>query len=755
MLAGTLTIRYADGREEQHRFNQAVLRLGRNDENDIQVDDPLVSGVHCELFANANGYRIRDLNSTNGTFVDGQRLQPGASMALLADNVIEMGDARIWIDWQSPETADQDLLDTLLGTTASPVGSAESVPAPPGGPPLGLSVVPARQTVYPGGVVTATIIVVNHGTATDQISIDLDGLPTSWVAVEPAHHMLAPGAQGSSQLSISPPLAATTLAGQYPVTIVAYPAAPGASATQVPARLEVLSFTEFRILLDPPDQAGWYRGLFMIQIENQGNRSATFLVQGFDDDGALEFDIAVPEVELRPGEGDAVEIEVRLRPGRVFANPRIYDFTISVEPADGSASPRHARGELIQNPPFPLWLLPASLLLLLLFGGIWLWNALGADMPSGPLAPLSTPSLPVAAVATPDATGTVAAIVATQEALAATQAAGFTQTALAVGQGNGETQTAAANAAAATQTVAALNTSATAAVLETALAATVAAISGSATVAAINIAQTQTAFAQTLVAQTEQALVLAQTQTAEALDTTQTALAVPTPTTVPATTTAVPLPPTAPPANLIQVGFDTLNGQSVENRQILDGDEYLAQGVSFCVFALGENELTAYPSSVEVAQLINDCPLEALVAEVPTLEEFLTRLPPGRATPVIYPPTVDALQAPTHVLAVEPADRQAIAAAALALITFQQEVTEATLTLWQPAQAGSEFLLIAYDANNQVTGRTQMGMVTGPGNVQISVSGLNNSIQRLVLLPLSDSGGPLFISRIEGRLIGQ
>jgi hypothetical protein len=762
MLAGTLTISYADGREEQHRFNQALLRLGRNEDNDVQVDDPLVSGVHCELFADANGYRIRDLNSTNGTFVDGQRLQPSASMAFGADSVIELGDAQIRIAWQAPDAADDALLNTLLDKTAT---AATPPPVPPGGPPLGLSIVPPRQTVYPGATVTAMIIVVNNGSTTDQISIDVDGLPMSWINVRPAQHRLAPGAQASSQLSITPPRAATTLPGEYPVTIVAYPAASGVSATQVPTRLEVFSFIDCRIALDPTNQASWYRGLFVIEIENLGNQQATFLIQGFDEEGALEFDIADPEIRLGPGVRDSIELDVRLRAGRVFANPRIYDFTISVEPVGSSASPRHVRGELIQNPPFPLWLVPAVLLVLLLMGGLWLWNALGVGGPDGPVAPLPSPSLPIAAVATPDATGTVAAILMTQEALAATQAAGFTQTALAAGQSNVETQTASANEVAATQTMAALNTSATAAVLETVLAATSAALGGSATAAAASLAETQTAFAQTLATQTEQALALSQTQTVEAIAATQTALAVPTPTTVPATatplptpttvpatTTPLPIPPTAPPADLLQVSFATLDGQPVETRQVLDGDEYLAQGLSFCVFALGENGLAANPAVTDTAQLISDCPLETLVAEVPTLEEFLNRLPPERAAPVIYPPTVDVIQAPGHVLAVEPTEQQAIAEATLALITFQREVSEATLTLWQPEQQSSEFLLIAYDASNQVTGRTQMGLISGPGEVQLSVSGLGEPIQRLVVLPLSDSGGPLFINRIEGRL---
>ena len=49
--------------------------LGRGLQADFVIDAPLVSRVHCNLSASANGLEVEDLGSTNGTFVNNQRVQ--------------------------------------------------------------------------------------------------------------------------------------------------------------------------------------------------------------------------------------------------------------------------------------------------------------------------------------------------------------------------------------------------------------------------------------------------------------------------------------------------------------------------------------------------------------------------------------------------------------------------------------------------------------------------------------------------------
>ena len=63
-----------------------TLVVGRADDCDLPIADPTVSRRHAELDATDAGLRLRDLGSTNGTFVDGRRVTeavalPGAEIA--------------------------------------------------------------------------------------------------------------------------------------------------------------------------------------------------------------------------------------------------------------------------------------------------------------------------------------------------------------------------------------------------------------------------------------------------------------------------------------------------------------------------------------------------------------------------------------------------------------------------------------------------------------------------------------------------
>ena len=47
-----------------------VIRVGKAPENDLVLADDSVSRVHFEIVRDAKGYLVRDLKSTNGTFLD-------------------------------------------------------------------------------------------------------------------------------------------------------------------------------------------------------------------------------------------------------------------------------------------------------------------------------------------------------------------------------------------------------------------------------------------------------------------------------------------------------------------------------------------------------------------------------------------------------------------------------------------------------------------------------------------------------------
>jgi len=51
-----------------------ILTIGRHSECDLEIASPLVSREHAKLYFNPTGAVIEDLNSTNGTFVNGKKL---------------------------------------------------------------------------------------------------------------------------------------------------------------------------------------------------------------------------------------------------------------------------------------------------------------------------------------------------------------------------------------------------------------------------------------------------------------------------------------------------------------------------------------------------------------------------------------------------------------------------------------------------------------------------------------------------------
>ena len=66
---------------------RAITLLGRGTDADIRVEDPGVSRKHCEIVVGTPAM-VRDLRSTNGTFVDGQKVD---EIALEDGSVVKIG----------------------------------------------------------------------------------------------------------------------------------------------------------------------------------------------------------------------------------------------------------------------------------------------------------------------------------------------------------------------------------------------------------------------------------------------------------------------------------------------------------------------------------------------------------------------------------------------------------------------------------------------------------------------------------------
>lgn len=80
-----------DGNGERFPVGRGALRIGRAPDNTIVVADARASRRHAAVVRGAGGYLVRDLHSSNGTFVNGARVEESAP--LRHGDTLEVGGA--------------------------------------------------------------------------------------------------------------------------------------------------------------------------------------------------------------------------------------------------------------------------------------------------------------------------------------------------------------------------------------------------------------------------------------------------------------------------------------------------------------------------------------------------------------------------------------------------------------------------------------------------------------------------------------
>ncbi|HKI69773.1 MAG TPA: FHA domain-containing protein [Verrucomicrobiae bacterium] len=70
-----------------HELNVEKTTIGRVEDNTFQIEQPSVSSHHCEILVRGSEVVVKDLDSTNGTFINGKRitegvLKPGQTLRL-------------------------------------------------------------------------------------------------------------------------------------------------------------------------------------------------------------------------------------------------------------------------------------------------------------------------------------------------------------------------------------------------------------------------------------------------------------------------------------------------------------------------------------------------------------------------------------------------------------------------------------------------------------------------------------------------
>lgn len=95
--APKLIIKRQDGDPRELEWDREAITIGRDGANDIIIDHPLASRRHARLERTDDGFILRDLESTNGTFINQERmtgtcLLHNQDQIIIADTIIVFQD---------------------------------------------------------------------------------------------------------------------------------------------------------------------------------------------------------------------------------------------------------------------------------------------------------------------------------------------------------------------------------------------------------------------------------------------------------------------------------------------------------------------------------------------------------------------------------------------------------------------------------------------------------------------------------------
>jgi pSer/pThr/pTyr-binding forkhead associated (FHA) protein len=98
-----------------HELNVDKTTIGRVEDNTFQIADPSVSSHHCEVLLRGSDVVVNDLNSTNGSFINGEKF--------MGESVLKPG-----------QTLRLGQIELQLLTEGMPMPSAAAKPAAPAAP---------------------------------------------------------------------------------------------------------------------------------------------------------------------------------------------------------------------------------------------------------------------------------------------------------------------------------------------------------------------------------------------------------------------------------------------------------------------------------------------------------------------------------------------------------------------------------------------------------------------------------------------
>lgn len=339
---GRLDVFWPDGKFETFALNTASVSVGRSTGNTISLDTDTISRYHFSITHDNQIVAITDLDSANGTYLDGVRLESNKPYPMLGGEEIQIGQLRMI--YQSID----DIPTLPITTVADDTQRIEQESAA-----FRMEVYGPEIAVPPGSHTFVEVSITNLLDQPQQYGIRVSGLPEGWLRLNRPEFELDPQESTTVLINIKPFRTSESVPGKYPLKVAVTSRTDPASALEAEVLAHILPFSGFGMALSSHKIASGE--VFRLHLHNQGSANLPLQISGHATTHRLLFGIPTPQVILAPGQRQVVQGEIKPQKARLFGAPQEMPFDLIVRSRDDAGFVAAIPGKFIEKPALPTW----------------------------------------------------------------------------------------------------------------------------------------------------------------------------------------------------------------------------------------------------------------------------------------------------------------------------------------------------------------------------------------------------------------
>lgn len=343
MAYGRLDVFWPDGKLESFSLEADSISVGRSSGNTITLDTDTISRYHFSITYEEGKVFITDLDSANGTFVDGGRLESNKPHYLEGVEEIQIGHLRMLFH---PVDDSPTLPMSAISEDTQRV-EKES-------PDFRIDVTAPEIAVSPAAYTSAELKITNLAEEAKRFSIEVSGMPDGWIRANRPEVNLNPHESTQVLFNIKPPRRSDSAPGVYKVKISVRAKDNPNHLLEAEIDVTILAFGGFGMALKPRHIDG--DTSFHLHLHNQGSADLPLRLWAQDKNHRLKFDLPAAAITLAPGQRLQIRGAVQPRKPLLFGSPREHAFALFVHSQTPAAFTAGIDGYFVEKPRFSNWL---------------------------------------------------------------------------------------------------------------------------------------------------------------------------------------------------------------------------------------------------------------------------------------------------------------------------------------------------------------------------------------------------------------